>query len=99
MIKSAIGKDGYITGLGYLKSGAPKLPCVVHEAKVKIHNDTVCKSMLERAGGNPDEFVHAFCAGYLRGGIDTCQVCHYSNFNQQTKKKLTFFNKRERSLK
>lgn len=66
-------KDGTVPGLGTLKyQGA--MPCTVHEARLLIYNDTECHNMIKMTGNNDSLIKNAFCAGYLQGGIDTCQV-------------------------
>lgn len=71
-------KDGTVPGLGTLKyQGA--MPCTVHEARILIYNDSDCHNMINRTGNNDSLITNAFCAGYLQGGIDTCQVCFHSN--------------------
>lgn len=47
---------------------------VVMEAKVPLLSQTTCRSAL----GKELLTNTMFCAGYLSGGIDSCQVCpHY----------------------
>lgn len=70
------GKEAFIAGLGNLKYKAPKPPCTMHEARVKIYSDEECRKMLNKAEGGGDQFINGLCAGYLEGGIDACQVRH-----------------------
>lgn len=44
------------------------------EARLLIYPDAECKKMLNREEGTGNNLDKAFCAGYLQGGIDTCQV-------------------------
>ncbi|KAG5894041.1 hypothetical protein JTB14_037886 [Gonioctena quinquepunctata] len=63
---------GTVPGLGVLRyQGA--MPCTVHEARLLVYNDTDCYNMINRTGNDPKAITNAFCAGYIRGGIDTCQ--------------------------
>lgn len=65
--------DGTVPGLGTLRyHGA--MPCTVHEARLLIHNNTECSNMMNNTGNDPHLMHNSFCAGYIQGGIDTCQV-------------------------
>uniref|UniRef100_A0A6P7FUB0 Trypsin-1-like n=1 Tax=Diabrotica virgifera virgifera TaxID=50390 RepID=A0A6P7FUB0_DIAVI len=64
--------DATVPGLGTLRyHGA--MPCTVHEARLLIYNDTVCRAMMNKTGNDARIMEKSFCAGYLQGGIDTCQ--------------------------
>lgn len=66
-------RDGTVPGMGTLKYEGP-MPCTLHEARLLIYPDSACVKMMNDAGNNGSAIVNAFCAGYLTGGIDTCQV-------------------------
>lgn len=75
-------KEATVPGLGTLRfKGA--MPCTVHEARILIYSDNECRAMIHRTGNNGTQLQNAFCAGYLQGGIDTCQVRLYSK-NQKS---------------
>lgn len=74
MSSTSRGKEAYIAGLGNLKYKAPDPPCTLHEGRVKIYKDKECRKMLDKAEGGGDQLINGFCAGYLEGGIDACQV-------------------------
>lgn len=61
-------------GLGDLNYGAIKITCTLHEARILIYDDDSCRKMLLNLEEDPNKLVNAFCAGYLEGGIDACQV-------------------------
>lgn len=63
-----------IVGLGTLEYLKSQQPCTLREASVALHSDEVCVDMLTKILGIGDRFKKAFCAGYLEGGIDSCQV-------------------------
>ncbi|GJQ69111.1 hypothetical protein Trydic_g6274 [Trypoxylus dichotomus] len=63
---------GHITGLGKKKWRAPQGTCTLQEATVKIYDDDTCRNIINSSGGKGELFIHAFCAGYLEGGIDAC---------------------------
>ncbi|XP_076259325.1 serine protease 33-like [Rhynchophorus ferrugineus] len=65
-------KEGTVPGMGTLKYQGP-LPCTLHEARLLIYTDDVCKKMIKDTGNDEKAVKNAFCAGYLTGGIDTCQ--------------------------
>lgn len=68
------GKEAYVQGVGVLHHDIHKLSCVLREARVLIYTDKVCRKMLmDNDDDGDDNFQHAFCAGYLQGGIDACQ--------------------------
>ena len=50
------------------------MPCTLHEARLLIYPDSTCKKMTNSTGNNASAITNAFCAGYMNGGIDTCQV-------------------------
>lgn len=67
-------KESIIQGLGILHHDDEDSPCTLHEARILTHSEDTCKKMLKNAGNDPKELKHAFCGGYLDGGIDSCQV-------------------------
>lgn len=67
------GKEATVQGFGNMKYGDNTEPCQLREARVLIYDDDACKKMLKTMDEDPKEFMHAFCAGYLEGGIDACQ--------------------------
>ncbi|XP_017786558.1 PREDICTED: serine proteinase stubble [Nicrophorus vespilloides] len=67
-----VGKTAYVTGWGRLYEDGP-LPSVLQEVSVPVINNTVCESMYRSAGyieHIPDIFI---CAGWRRGGYDSCE--------------------------
>lgn len=91
-------KDGTVPGLGTLKyQGA--MPCTVHEARLLIYNDSDCHDMINGTGNNATAIKNAFCAGYIQGGIDTCQVSvlkshsiYFDTSRQQSYNKIFYNN-------
>nr|XP_022904676.1 transmembrane protease serine 11A-like [Onthophagus taurus] len=67
-------KEAIIAGYGVLKFHDIKVSCVMREARIRIYSDKDCKKMLHKADPEVENFVNAFCAGYLEGGVDACQV-------------------------
>ncbi|GJQ69112.1 hypothetical protein Trydic_g6275 [Trypoxylus dichotomus] len=66
-------KEGYVSGLGDQQWNAKSMTCTMHEARILIYPDDVCKKMLDSQGEQGKLLNHAFCAGYMEGGIDACQ--------------------------
>lgn len=66
-------REAWVQGLGTLKYKGD-VPCTLHEARVLLYSDAVCRRMLNSTGNNGSAMQHAICAGYLEGGIDACQV-------------------------
>ncbi|KAF2887532.1 hypothetical protein ILUMI_18641, partial [Ignelater luminosus] len=67
------GREGWVQGLGRLNHDSRAAPCTLQEARLLIYPDETCIKMLNSTGNDVEAFVHAFCAGYLEGKIDTCQ--------------------------
>ncbi|XP_072375860.1 serine proteinase stubble-like, partial [Diabrotica undecimpunctata] len=67
-----VGRTAYVTGWGRLYEDGP-LPSVLQEVSVPVINNTVCESMY-RAAGYIEHIPHIFiCAGWRRGGFDSCE--------------------------
>ncbi|XP_056640918.1 serine proteinase stubble [Diorhabda sublineata] len=67
-----VGKTAYVTGWGRLYEDGP-LPSILQEVSVPVINNTVCESMY-RAAGYIELIPHIFiCAGWKRGGFDSCE--------------------------
>lgn len=64
-------------GFGNMKYGDNTEPCEMKEARILLYSDDVCKKMLKSQDEDEKEFINAFCAGYMEGGIDACQVFTY----------------------
>lgn len=72
-------REAYINGLGDLEWQSKTATCTMHEARILIYNDQVCRNMLNSQQEDGSQLKNAFCAGYLQGGIDGCQVCKVSS--------------------
>lgn len=60
--------------LFYLISLDGPLPSVLQEVSVPVINNTVCESMYRNAGFI-EHIPHIFiCAGWRKGGFDSCEV-------------------------
>lgn len=67
-----VGRTAYVTGWGRLYEDGP-LPSVLQEVSVPVINNTVCESMY-RSAGYIEHIPHIFiCAGWRRGGFDSCE--------------------------
>uniref|UniRef100_A0A0C9RUN0 Sb_3 protein n=1 Tax=Fopius arisanus TaxID=64838 RepID=A0A0C9RUN0_9HYME len=67
-----VGHTAYVTGWGRLYEDGP-LPSVLQEVSVPVINNTVCESMYKQAGFI-EHIPHIFiCAGWRKGGFDSCE--------------------------
>ncbi|KAL9915253.1 uncharacterized protein ACN2A1_001970 isoform 2-T2 [Glossina fuscipes fuscipes] len=67
-----IGQTAFVTGWGRLYEDGP-LPSVLQEVAVPVINNTICESMY-RAAGHIEHIPHIFiCAGWKKGGYDSCE--------------------------
>ncbi|GJQ86787.1 hypothetical protein Trydic_g5580 [Trypoxylus dichotomus] len=67
-----IGSTAYVTGWGRLYEDGP-LPSILQEVSVPVINNTLCESMY-RTAGYIEHIPHIFiCAGWRRGGFDSCE--------------------------
>ncbi|CAG0894496.1 unnamed protein product [Darwinula stevensoni] len=67
-----LGQYGYVTGWGRLYEDGP-LPSVMQEVAVPVINNSVCEQMYQKAGYS-EHIPHIFlCAGYGKGGLDSCE--------------------------
>ncbi|XP_045461081.1 serine proteinase stubble [Harmonia axyridis] len=67
-----VGRTAYVTGWGRLYEDGP-LPSVLQEVSVPVVNNSVCESMY-RSAGYIEHIPHIFiCAGWRRGGFDSCE--------------------------
>ncbi|XP_055916137.1 serine proteinase stubble [Eupeodes corollae] len=67
-----IGQTAFVTGWGRLYEDGP-LPSVLQEVAVPIINNTICETMY-RAAGYIEHIPHIFiCAGWKKGGYDSCE--------------------------
>ncbi|EDV35939.2 uncharacterized protein Dana_GF12723 [Drosophila ananassae] len=67
-----IGQTAFVTGWGRLYEDGP-LPSVLQEVAVPVINNTICESMY-RAAGYIEHIPHIFiCAGWKKGGYDSCE--------------------------
>ncbi|XP_060532984.1 serine proteinase stubble isoform X2 [Cylas formicarius] len=67
-----VGRTAHVTGWGRLYEDGP-LPSVLQEVSVPIINNSVCESMY-RSAGYIEHIPHIFiCAGWRRGGFDSCE--------------------------
>ncbi|XP_015604639.1 serine proteinase stubble [Cephus cinctus] len=67
-----VGLTAYVTGWGRLYEDGP-LPSVMQEVSVPVINNTVCEAMYRNAGyieHIPNIFI---CAGWRKGGFDSCE--------------------------
>uniref|UniRef100_A0A1B6D6T6 Peptidase S1 domain-containing protein n=1 Tax=Clastoptera arizonana TaxID=38151 RepID=A0A1B6D6T6_9HEMI len=67
-----VGSTAYVTGWGRLYEDGP-LPSVLQEVSVPVINNTVCETMYRAAGyieHIPEIFI---CAGWKKGGFDSCE--------------------------
>lgn len=70
--KSYIGQTAYVTGWGRLYEDGP-LPSVLQEVAVPVINNTICEAMYYEAGYK-ESIPHIFiCAGWRKGGYDSCE--------------------------
>ncbi|SPP73931.1 blast:Serine proteinase stubble [Drosophila guanche] len=67
-----IGQTAFVTGWGRLYEDGP-LPSVLQEVAVPVINNTICESMY-RTAGYIEHIPHIFiCAGWKKGGYDSCE--------------------------
>ncbi|XP_066147086.1 serine proteinase stubble [Euwallacea fornicatus] len=67
-----VGRTAHVTGWGRLYEDGP-LPSVLQEVSVPVINNTVCESMY-RSAGYIEHIPHIFiCAGWRKGGFDSCE--------------------------
>ncbi|CAH1364561.1 unnamed protein product [Tenebrio molitor] len=67
-----VGRTAYVTGWGRLYEDGP-LPSILQEVSVPVINNSVCESMY-RSAGYIEHIPHIFiCAGWRRGGFDSCE--------------------------
>ncbi|XP_030368864.1 serine proteinase stubble [Scaptodrosophila lebanonensis] len=67
-----IGQTAFVTGWGRLYEDGP-LPSVLQEVAVPVINNTICESMY-RVAGYIEHIPHIFiCAGWKKGGYDSCE--------------------------
>ncbi|XP_036669472.2 serine proteinase stubble isoform X2 [Drosophila suzukii] len=67
-----IGQTAFVTGWGRLYEDGP-LPSVLQEVAVPVINNTICESMY-RSAGYIEHIPHIFiCAGWKKGGYDSCE--------------------------
>ncbi|KAJ8868338.1 hypothetical protein PR048_029854 [Dryococelus australis] len=67
-----VGRTAWVTGWGRLYEDGP-LPSVLQEVSVPIINNSVCENMYRNAGyieHIPEIFI---CAGWNKGGFDSCE--------------------------
>ncbi|XP_075219544.1 serine protease notopleural [Lycorma delicatula] len=67
-----VGSTAYVTGWGRLYENGP-LPSVLQEVSVPVINNSVCETMYRAAGyieHIPEIFI---CAGWRKGGFDSCE--------------------------
>ncbi|XP_069703525.1 serine proteinase stubble isoform X2 [Periplaneta americana] len=67
-----VGHTAYVTGWGRLYEDGP-LPSVLQEVSVPVINNSVCETMYRSAGyieHIPEIFI---CAGWRKGGFDSCE--------------------------
>ncbi|PNF43462.1 hypothetical protein B7P43_G10804 [Cryptotermes secundus] len=67
-----VGHTAYVTGWGRLYEDGP-LPSVLQEVSVPVINNSVCETMYRSAGyieHIPEIFI---CAGWKKGGFDSCE--------------------------
>ncbi|XKL65704.1 hypothetical protein PGB90_009124 [Kerria lacca] len=67
-----VGSQAYVTGWGRLYEDGP-LPSVLQQVSVPVINNSVCESMYQAAGyieHIPNIFI---CAGWRKGGFDSCE--------------------------
>ncbi|KAG7159559.1 Serine proteinase stubble-like 1, partial [Homarus americanus] len=68
-----IGERGTVTGWGRLSEHG-RLPSILQKGSVPIVSNSKCKDMFLK-GGRQEHIPEIFlCAGYEKGGIDSCQV-------------------------
>uniref|UniRef100_A0A336M734 CSON005463 protein n=1 Tax=Culicoides sonorensis TaxID=179676 RepID=A0A336M734_CULSO len=67
-----IGRTAYVTGWGRLYEDGP-LPSVLQEVTVPVIKNDICEGMY-RAAGYIEHIPHIFiCAGWKKGGYDSCE--------------------------
>ncbi|XP_065215893.1 serine proteinase stubble-like isoform X2 [Planococcus citri] len=67
-----VGSSAFVTGWGRLYEDGP-LPTILQEVSVPVINNSVCESMYQSAGyieHIPNIFI---CAGWKKGGFDSCE--------------------------
>ncbi|KAF6206606.1 hypothetical protein GE061_017842 [Apolygus lucorum] len=67
-----VGSMAFVTGWGRLYEDGP-LPSILQEVSVPVINNTICETMYRAAGyieHIPDIFI---CAGWKKGGFDSCE--------------------------
>ncbi|XP_021919615.1 serine proteinase stubble isoform X2 [Zootermopsis nevadensis] len=67
-----VGHTAYVTGWGRLYEDGP-LPSVLQEVSVPVINNSLCETMYRSAGyieHIPEIFI---CAGWKKGGFDSCE--------------------------
>ncbi|XP_071455751.1 serine proteinase stubble [Hetaerina americana] len=70
--RSFVGSTAYVTGWGRLYEDGP-LPSVLQEVRVPVINNSACEGMYRSAGyveHIPSIFI---CAGWKKGGFDSCE--------------------------
>ncbi|XP_068083907.1 serine proteinase stubble [Anabrus simplex] len=70
--RNFVGETAHVTGWGRLYEDGP-LPSVLQEVSVPVINNSVCETMYRAAGyieHIPDIFI---CAGWRKGGFDSCE--------------------------
>ncbi|XP_067630340.1 serine protease filzig isoform X2 [Eurosta solidaginis] len=67
-----VGQTAFVTGWGRLYENGP-LPSVLQEVAVPVINNTICETMY-RVAGFIEHIPHIFiCAGWKKGGYDSCE--------------------------
>ncbi|KAK5647140.1 hypothetical protein RI129_002032 [Pyrocoelia pectoralis] len=67
-----VSRTAYVTGWGRLYEDGP-LPSVLQQVAVPVINNTICESMY-RSAGYIEHIPHIFiCAGWRKGGFDSCE--------------------------
>ncbi|GLH00890.1 Putative trypsin-like serine protease [Gryllus bimaculatus] len=70
--RSFVGETAHVTGWGRLYEDGP-LPSVLQEVSVPVLNNSACEAMYRQAG-YVEHIPHIFiCAGWRKGGFDSCE--------------------------